>query len=62
MAAEQYVTQTEAARVLSVSLRTVHNLIRRGDLPAYKIGRNTRVRRSDLDAMATARPIPARSA
>jgi excisionase family DNA binding protein len=39
----------EAGRRLSVSTRTVFNLIRRGELPAKKIGSRTVIRVCDLN-------------
>jgi excisionase family DNA binding protein len=38
-----------AARYLGVYLRTMYKLIDQGDIPAFKIGRVFRIRRSDLD-------------
>ncbi len=40
----------EAAEELGISLRTLYRLIDEGSLIAYQIGRNLRIRRSDLDA------------
>lgn len=42
------VSPAEAGRRLSVSTRTVFNLIRRGELPAKKIGSRTVIRVQDL--------------
>ena len=42
------VSPAEAGRRLSVSTRTVFNLIRRGELPAKKIGSRTVIRVTDL--------------
>lgn len=41
-------TRTEVARYLRVSDRTVSRLIRKGQLPAARIGRAVRIRQSDL--------------
>jgi excisionase family DNA binding protein len=38
-----------AAQYLGISLRTVHRLIQRGDLPIVHIGRRTIVRKEALD-------------
>jgi len=43
-------TVTEVAAALRVSTMTVYRLIRSGDLPAFRVGRNYRIRREDLDA------------
>lgn len=40
----------EAAEELGISLRTLYRLIDDGAIVAYQIGRNLRIRRSDLDA------------
>lgn len=40
----------EAAEELGISLRTLYRLIDDGSIVAYQIGRNLRIRRSDLDA------------
>ncbi len=41
-------TRSEVARYLRVSDRTVSRLIRKGQLPASRIGRAVRIRQSDL--------------
>ncbi len=38
-----------AAEYLGVTLRTVYKFVDQGDIPAYKLGRVFRIRRSDLD-------------
>ena len=42
-------TAAEVAERLRVSTMTVYRLIRRGELPAVRVGRNYRVRASDLE-------------
>jgi excisionase family DNA binding protein len=39
----------EAARYLSISERSIYNMIERGELKAIKVGRSTRLRVRDLD-------------
>lgn len=46
----QLLTAAEVAGTLRVSTMTVYRLIRRGELPAVRVGRNYRVRASDLEA------------
>lgn len=53
----EYVGMGGAARRYDVSERTIRRLIAEGDLPAYRVGRQIRIRVADLDALAT--PIPA---
>ncbi|WP_035300546.1 substrate-binding domain-containing protein [Brevibacillus thermoruber] len=45
-----YLTPEEVAEELKLSRYTVYEMIKRGDLPACKIGRALRISRSDLDA------------
>lgn len=46
-------TPHEFATELRIGYRTALDLIHRGDVPALKIGRHYRIRRSDLDALRT---------
>ena len=46
---ERLLTAGEVAETLRVSTMTIYRLIRRGELPAVRVGRNYRVRVSDLD-------------
>jgi len=43
-------TVSEVAEVLRISARRAYALIRRGDLPAFKLGRQVRVDRQELEA------------
>ncbi|MEW6872126.1 helix-turn-helix domain-containing protein [Trueperella pyogenes] len=43
------VTATEAARLLAIHRNTLDRLIARGDIPAHKIGRSVRIRKTDLE-------------
>lgn len=43
-------TPEEIAQLLKVSKLTVYELIKKGELPAYKVGRQMRVDREDLEA------------
>jgi len=45
---DDVLTVLETAAALGCSPQTVRNLIRRGVLPAYRVGRVFRVRRADL--------------
>ena len=47
---EELLTVAEIAESLRVSTMTVYRLIRTGELPAVRVGRNYRVRRRDLTA------------
>ena len=46
---QRLLTAGEVAEELRVSTMTVYRLIRRGELPAVRVGRNYRVRVEDLD-------------
>jgi excisionase family DNA binding protein len=50
--APQMLTPEEAAARLSVHVETLRRLIRRGELPARKIGRMWRIDARDLAALA----------
>lgn len=43
-------TPQEVAKILKISKFTVYELIKRGELPAYRVGRKVRVDASDLEA------------
>lgn len=43
-------TAAEVADQLRVSTMTIYRLIRRGELPAVRVGRNYRVRAEDIEA------------
>lgn len=45
-----FLTTEEVLGYLKVNPRTIYRLIRSGDLPAVRIGRQWRFRRSDLNA------------
>lgn len=46
--ARQLLTAAEVAEQLRVSTMTIYRLIRSGELPAVRVGRNYRVRSEDL--------------
>jgi excisionase family DNA binding protein len=45
----QMLTTDDVLGYLRINARTVYRLIRTGELPAVRIGRQWRIRRSDLD-------------
>ena len=47
---DRLLSAVEVSDLLRVSTMTVYRLIRRGELPAVRVGRNYRVRASELDA------------
>jgi len=50
-------TVTEVADDLRVSNMTVYRLIKSGQLPAVRVGKNYRIRQSDLAAYLDARSV-----
>lgn len=47
---EAFLTTEEVLAYLRITPRTIYRLIRTGELPAMRIGRQWRFRRADLDA------------
>ena len=50
-------TVAEVASVMRVSRMTVYRLIRRGQLKAIRVGRNYRVRETDLNSYLEAQAV-----
>lgn len=51
MAADEvdWLSTAQAARALGITTRTLYRFVDDGSLPAYKMGRVIRIKRSDLD-------------
>src|SRR4051794_41806522 len=47
---ESFLTTEEVLEYLQVNLRTVYRLIKAGKIPAVRVGRQWRFRKSDIDA------------
>ncbi len=45
----EFLTTDEVLGYLRVNARTIYRLIRTGELPAVRVGRQWRIRRRDLD-------------
>jgi excisionase family DNA binding protein len=45
----QWMSTQEAARRLGITTRTLYRFVDEGELPAYKMGRVFRLKRSDVD-------------
>jgi|AntRauTorcE11898_2_1112593.scaffolds.fasta_scaffold53463_1 excisionase family DNA binding protein len=54
---QRLLTAAEVADQLRVSTMTIYRLIRRGELPAVRVGRNYRVRDEDLTAYLDAQTV-----
>ena len=58
MSAEQeWLSVADVAGVLGLNEQTIRNMIDRGDLSAYHVGRRVRIRRSDLDEFVSREPV-----
>lgn len=56
-----YLTKTQAAERLQISVRTLEGLIKRGQLPAYRIGpQSVRIDAEELEDYVRARRIAAK--
>jgi len=50
----EWLTAEELAEYLSLpSRKAVYQAVRRGDLPAYRLGKRVRFRRDEIDALMT---------
>ncbi len=59
MGEEHLMGTGEVARYLNIHFKTVMSLVERGELPAYKVGRVWRYRKSDVDAwLETKKHVP----
>lgn len=47
----ELLTPEEAAYILKLSKYTIYEMVKRGELPAIKVGRKVRIERSDIDAL-----------
>lgn len=56
-AGDRLLTVAEVAATLRVSNMTVYRLIKNGDLPALRVGKNYRIRESDVDAYLGERSV-----
>jgi excisionase family DNA binding protein len=59
---DSFLTVAEVAEMLKLNQQTVRNWIDQGSLPAVRVGRRVRIRRSDLERVleegSTAAPAP----
>ena len=51
----QYLTRLEAAKLLKISLPTLHDYTKRGVISSYKIGVNVRYKPNDIEEALSAR-------
>ena len=55
MADDHFLSTEEVLGYLHINLRTIYRLIRTGKLPAFRVGRQWRFRKEDIDAWLAAR-------
>ncbi|WP_199556398.1 helix-turn-helix domain-containing protein [Sandaracinobacteroides hominis] len=58
----ELITVQELAQEKRISIPTIYRLHARGEIPFVKIGRATRIRRSDVDAWAAGLPVTGKAA
>jgi excisionase family DNA binding protein len=54
---DRLLTVAEVAATMRVSNMTVYRLIKNGDLPALRVGKNYRIRESDVDVYLSDRSV-----
>jgi excisionase family DNA binding protein len=54
---DRLLTVAEVAATMRVSNMTVYRLIKTGELPALRVGKNYRIRESDVDAYLAERSV-----
>jgi excisionase family DNA binding protein len=54
---DRLLTVAEVAATMRVSNMTVYRLIKSGDLPAIRVGKNYRIRESDMDGYLEQRQV-----
>lgn len=57
---ESFFTLKEVAELLRVSKLTVRRYVKAGSLPAYKLGRDLRIKKSELEVFIESRRQPAK--
>lgn len=62
MSSDMSYTTEEIAQLLKISKLTVYDLIKKGELPSYRVGKQMRVDASDLEAYKQRMKNPARAA
>ncbi len=56
-AGDRLLTVAEVGATMRVSNMTVYRLIKTGELPALRVGKNYRIRESDVDAYLAGRSV-----
>jgi excisionase family DNA binding protein len=56
-AGDRLLTVAEVAATMRVSNMTVYRLIKNGDLPALRVGKNYRIRESDVEVYLSDRSV-----
>jgi excisionase family DNA binding protein len=58
---EAFLTTEEVIQYLQLNLKTVYRLIRSGQLPAVRVGRQWRFRKADIDSLQNRKTVPTTS-
>ncbi len=58
MPEDEFLTVEEVAKRLKVKEFTIRDWIRKGELPAYKVGRDYRIRKEDFEEFLKKRRTP----
>lgn len=53
----EYISLSDAAKIASLSPRTIRRAISRGEFTAYQVGGSLRLARTDVHAWLTSRPL-----
>jgi excisionase family DNA binding protein len=53
----EYLTKSQAGEIVQLHPKTIERVIQAGELPAFKLREQVRIRRSDLEAWVEARRI-----
>lgn len=51
---DEYLTIDQVAELLNVSAKTIRRLVRRNEIPGFKVGGQWRIKRADIDDWVTA--------
>jgi excisionase family DNA binding protein len=59
MSTDPYLTTEEVIDYLQVNVRTIYRMVKRGEIPAFRVGRQWRFRKRDVDAWLAKRDAAA---
>jgi excisionase family DNA binding protein len=59
MSTDPYLTTEEVIEYLQVNIRTIYRMVKRGEIPGFRVGRQWRFRKRDVDAWLAKRDAAA---